>query len=161
MANIKCKHCGAPIDSFARTCEYCGMRVGSTGNSTQDFVNGAFDAVNKATKKVDNVISNDVGQDKIYGVLAYLGLLWFIPFFLRKDSKFVKFHLNQGLILLICNLATSLVASVFKKIGLDFVGYVSLLNLVWFAFAILGVVHAAQGNGETELPIIGQFRILK
>lgn len=161
MANIKCNHCGALISSFSRTCEYCGMSVGSTGNSTQDFVNGAFDTVNHATKKVDNMMKDDVSQDKIYGVLSYIGLLWLIPFFLRKDSRFVRFHLNQGLILIICNIATSLIATVCKKIGLDFMGYVSLLNLVWFVFAILGIIHAAQGNDEAELPIIGQFRILK
>jgi len=161
MANIKCKHCGAAIDSFARSCEYCGMRVETSGNSAQDFVNGAFDSVNKATKKVDKVMSDDAGQDKIYGVLAYLGLLWFVPFFLRKDSQFVRFHLNQGLILLICNVATSLIVQICSSLGLEFMSFLSILNLVWFAFAILGIVHAVQGNDETELPIVGQFRILK
>lgn len=161
MANVNCKYCGASIDLLSRECPYCGMKAESTGNSTQDFVSGALYTVNQATKKVDKAMSDDAGQDKIYGVLAYLGILWLVPFFLRRESRFVKFHLNQGLVLLICNIATYILSNVILKIGLEIGGYLSLLSLVWFAFAIIGIIHVVQGNEETELPVIGQFRILK
>lgn len=161
MANVKCKYCGAAIDSFSTSCAYCGMKVESTGNSTQDFINGALNSFSQATKKIDNAMSNKAQEDKVYGVLAYLGFLWFVPFFLRRDSKFVLFHLNQGLVLFICSVATSLLSFILSAARLPFGGLISLLNVVWFIFVILGIVHAAQGDDKTELPIIGQFKILK
>lgn len=161
MADIKCKHCGAAIDAFSRECPYCGMAVtGTTGNSAQDFINKTARTVNDATKRVDQVMGDEAGQNKVYGVLCYLGILWVISFFLRREVKFVRFHLNQGLVLMICNVATSLITSILSSANVPFAEGLGILNLVWFIFEIMGIVHAIKGE-EKELPIIGQFKIMK
>lgn len=161
MASVKCNHCGAQISAYATECEYCGMAVKrqGTGNSTQDFVNGFIGGVNNATKKVDQAMNDDASQNKVFGVLCYLGFFWLIPFFVKRDSNYVKFHLNQGLILIICDIGTSLVSTILTKVGLNFGGYISILNIVWFVFTIMGIVHAVKEE-EIELPVIGQFKIL-
>ena len=160
MGKVICKHCGASINSYARECEYCGMAVQSQGSgSTQDFVNDVLGQVNSATKKFDEAMANDVSQDKVFGVLAYLGFLWLIPFFMRRDKQFVRFHLNQALILLICQAIIYVLTFVSKAISFNIGGYISILNFALGILSIVGIVHAIKGE-EKELPLIGQFRII-
>ena len=42
----------------------------------------------------------DVQANKVMAILAYFGLLVFVPLFAAKESRFARFHTNQGLILL-------------------------------------------------------------
>lgn len=104
-------------------------------------------------------------NDKLYGVLSYIGILWLVPLIAgaTKTSEFARFHTNQGLILFIFEIAVSIVAGVLKAI--PFIGV--LLSIVFAAadvfllvLAIIGIVSVC--NGETKpLPIIGQFTIIK
>ena len=94
----------------------------------------------------------DVKGNKVMAVLAYLGILVLIPLFLAKDSKYARFHTNQGLILLIC----SIVIFVASKI----VSFLAILDLVVFVYAIIGIVNAVKGRMK-ELPYIGKFRIIQ
>ena len=43
----------------------------------------------------------DIQNNKAMGILSYIGLLVLIPIFAAKDSKFARFHANQGLVLVI------------------------------------------------------------
>ena len=43
----------------------------------------------------------DFEKNKIFAILAYLGILVLIPILAAKDSPFAKYHANQGLVLLI------------------------------------------------------------
>lgn len=109
----------------------------------------------------------DVEKNKLMAVLSYLGILVVIPIIVAPDSKFVRYHANQGLLLLV----TSAVYGVITRILTLVVGWIpvvgaiilmlfSLIGLVIFVFAILGIINAIQGNAK-ELPIIGSYRILK
>ena len=86
-------------------------------------------------------------------VLAYLGILVLIPLLVTpaKDSPFVRFHVNQGLLLFIAGVISS---------ALSVVCIGAILGLVCFVFMILGIVNACQGRA-VELPLIGKFRLLK
>ncbi len=110
----------------------------------------------------------DINNNKIMAVLAYLGILVLIPIFAAKDSKFARFHSNQGLVLLICDIVVSIVLGIVTAI-IAFIPYVGpiLSGIIWavipivlLVFAILGIVNAVQGKAK-ELPIIGKFKILK
>lgn len=109
----------------------------------------------------------DVEKNKLMAVLAYLGILVVIPIIVEPNSKFVRHHANQGLMLLI----TSVVYSVAMKILAVLLGWVpiigsiilslaSLIGIVLLVFMVLGIINAVQGNAK-ELPIIGSYRILK
>ena len=114
-------------------------------------------------------MSEDTQNDKLMGVLAYLGILVLIPIFAAKDSKFARFHANQGLILCIIAVAWGILISIISGIlifSLAF-GIVAILNilsgLVWIGvlvLIILGIVNVCNGQ-EKELPIIGKYKILK
>ena len=106
---------------------------------------------------------NDIQQNKAMGILAYLSWLVLIPLFAAKESKFARFHCNQGLVLAIAEIAIWVVCSILGRIpfiGWLFVVIEGLLGVVFLVFAILGIINAAKGQAK-ELPIIGKFRILK
>lgn len=110
----------------------------------------------------------DVQENKVISILCYFGILLLIPYLVKKDSEYVKFHSNQGLILLIVNIALSIVSAVIGAI-LGLIPYIGgilsgliggVISLACFALMIIGIVNAVTGKMK-ELPIIGGYRILK
>ena len=108
----------------------------------------------------------DIDQNKIMGILSYFGILVLIPIFAAKESPFARFHANQGLVLLVTGIlvgmATSLVGMLFGLIHIDVLWNIVswLIRVAMFALMILGIVNAASGKAK-ELPLVGNFRILK
>lgn len=111
----------------------------------------------------------DIKNGKWMSVIAYLGLFWLIPFFLKRDNPYVRFHLNQGLPLLIISLVVNIVGEIvcalLTAILLSFVAslvglLVDLIQIVIFVFMIIGIINVIHDRAK-ELPIIGFIRILK
>lgn len=105
----------------------------------------------------------DIEKNKVMAILAYLSWLVLVPIFCANNSKFARFHINQGLLLAIAETAFLVVfgiLSVIPLLGWIFAVIESLLGLVFLVFAVLGIVNAASGKAK-ELPVIGKFRILK
>lgn len=164
-----CNKCGRQLIGNEQFCAGCGAPVQNTAqqtNSTQDFVDSVKNLNNTAdyTAEYDPM---DVEQNKIMAVLAYLGLLVLVPILAAPNSRFAKFHANQGLLLTIASFAfgmvTGIITAIFMWIpvlGAIVIAAVSLLSLVFLAASIIGIVNAVQGRAK-ELPIIGKFRILK
>jgi len=101
--------------------------------------------------------SKDAEDNKVYAVLAYIGILVLVPLLAAKESKFAQYHANQGLILLIAGLIVGFASSL-PIIGWFLIGPIGSLALL--ALAIIGIVNAV--NGEMKpLPLIGNFTILK
>lgn len=111
--------------------------------------------------------TQDINDNKLMAILAYIGILVLIPLFAAKKSKFARFHTNQGLVFFLANLALGLVYNIIVQIlgGIPVIsilvvalGY--LVSLVLFVVMIIGIVNAVQGRAK-ELPVIGKIRILK
>ena len=139
-----CKKCGAQVENGAQNCPACGAAM----NEPEVVVTN------------NNVDANDAEQNKVMGILAYIGILWLVPLLAAKGSPFARFHANQGLGLFICEVAIEIVGVI-----LCFIPYVggllcSLISLAPIPFIVLGIIAAAKGQ-KKELPIIGQFKILK
>lgn len=86
-------------------------------------------------------------NDKLFGVLSYLGILWLVGLLAGK-THFTKFHANQGFVLW---LATIILAVI------PFLGWA--LEVATLVFMILGIVNVVNGE-EKELPVIGKIHIL-
>lgn len=86
----------------------------------------------------------------LMGVLSYLGILIIIPFLMAKDDPFVKFHIKQGLLLVIVEIAVWVIGSSMWQMWT----LLSLVNLATIIFSIIGIVNVVQGN-QKELPLIG------
>lgn len=102
---------------------------------------------------------NDIAQNKAMGILAYLGILVLIPIFAAPQSRFARFHANQGLILDIAAMVISILAGVLTSIVPPLGILLTLIDLPIIALLILGIVNAASGKAK-ELPLIGKIRIL-
>ncbi|MDZ7786291.1 MAG: hypothetical protein U5L95_04185 [Candidatus Saccharibacteria bacterium] len=99
--------------------------------------------------------SNDEQTVKIMSVLAYFGILFFLPLVVTPDSKFGKFHANQGLLLLLLGIVSQ-VLWLIPIIGWILIPFVSLATLVFF---IMGIVNALNGKMK-RLPIIGGYDLI-
>ncbi len=154
-----CPNCGEKLKEGAKFCPKCGSEI-KTGKPAN---------------------SSSKGNDKLMAVLSYLGFLALIPFFVRKDDKFIMFHAKQGLNLLIMEAIYSVVSVILTSVirvkhsfgsfyGYD-LGYhyatpgwlYAILYIVSTGFlvlSIIGIVNAANGK-EKELPIINKIKFIK
>jgi uncharacterized membrane protein len=111
------------------------------------------------------VDSEDVSKNRVFGILSYIGILWLVGLIAASDSKYAKFHANQGLVLFLGEIALNVVMTIltviFSKLHLGFLfaGLQSLVNLVPVAYMVFGIVFAAKGQAR-ELPFIGKFHLL-
>lgn len=173
-----CKNCGSNVNDDIKFCPNCGTEVAAQAQAQQpqdqaqpqqsktDFTDKVAQLNNTAdtTAEFD---ANDIASNKVMAVISYIGILCLVPIFAAKESKFARYHANQGLVLLICNLAYSIAStiidSVFTAISyrLGFVGTIlDLVSIVFFVLTIIGIINAANGKAK-ELPVIGKYKILK
>ena len=96
------------------------------------------------------------GDNKIFNVLSYVGILWLIGLLAKPNEQDVRFHVNQGILLTIAGFAAGIVA-IIPVLGWIAAGVV---GIAVFVFAIMGIVNAVKGE-QKELPLIGKFKILK
>lgn len=99
----------------------------------------------------------NIEEVKVMAALAYV--LFFIPLLTHPNSRFGKFHANQGLLLLIFALGGQLVGWMLSIVLIGFL----ILPIVYIAslvFFIMGLINAL--NKEMKrLPLIGQFDLIK
>lgn len=134
---------------------YGGILMADLNEKINEFTN-----TENTTSQFD---SSDINNNKIMAILAYISWLVLIPLLFAKDSKFARFHVNQGLVLAISEILVGLILGVLD--GIPLIGWIfsiagSLLGIVCFIFSILGIINALNGQAK-ELPIIGKFRILQ
>ncbi len=183
-----CGKCGTKVDEGLKFCPGCGNameeqaqqvapeQANESGNGFVDKVKG----LNNTADETASIDAQDISDNKGITVLSYLGPLVFIPMFARKNSKFARFHANQGLVLLIADVAYSVVQAILLAIlraifpwnwsygylggrGFVYDALSTILGLAWIVFGILvviGIINVVKGKAKA-LPIIGKFKILK
>ena len=113
----------------------------------------------KATIEVGD--PQDIQENKLMAILAYL--LFFLPFIVCPQSRFARYHANQGFILFIITCGVYIITRIFAII--PFLGFIFLLvrwilSFAMLVFMIIGMITA--GNGQMKpLPFIGGINILK
>lgn len=86
-------------------------------------------------------------------ILAYLGILIIIPFLTEaKNDPYVKFHLRQGITLII-SFVVAMVIGYIPVLGWILAPLLMLFNCIMI---IIGVINAATGK-QKELPLIGHY----
>ncbi len=177
-----CTQCGTPVEEATVveemhvTEEHAEQRTEESAASTNAAANAAGQALVKITDTSDTsaeYTEEEKQNGKVMGILSYLGFLVLIPIFAEKDNRFVRFHANQGLVLLGLEIIYNIVVKVITKIlyrilwpwPLSMIATVisavlGTLGLVFLVWMILGIVNVCNGKAK-ELPIIGGIRILK
>ncbi len=172
-----CIKCGTELADDVKFCPACGQPSEvKTVNADQSDKKAEYqkkieDAVvgfvntNDVTDEFD---SADISNNKALSILSYINILFIIPLIAAPQSKFAKFHANQGLILFLFEVVISCVGGIVSSIafmvweflGTLVAGVLSIVGIVTFIFMIIGIINAAQGKAK-ELPIIGGFRFIK
>ena len=84
-------------------------------------------------------------NQKLMSVLAYLGLLIIIPFLVAKDDAVVKFHIKQGLVLIVIELTAYVIGMMLWQLW----PLLQLVNLATLVLAIIGVVNVVNNRACT------------
>ena len=170
-----CSKCGAKLEDGSKFCKSCGEPLKM---STEDKVSAAAADFTEKVSKINDTEDTtsefdqkDISDNKVFAILAYLSWLVLIPIFAAKDSKFARFHANQGLVLCIVEtiwwIISAIVGGILGVLLWRVFAVVWLINLIFrlvdvlfLVFAIIGIINAAQGKAKV-LPIIGKIKILK
>lgn len=123
----------------------------------------------------------DAEKNRLQGIIAYIPFLFVVPLLVAPQSKFSKFHANQGLLLSIVSVALwIIIQKIINGIIVRTVYSSSLTNIfsvatrgsfvatlvsivVWGIISILALIGVIGANkGECKpLPIIGKYKLLK
>ena len=174
-----CSKCGNQVADGSKFCDKCGASVNgtnpkNTNNTSKNISDSVGDlgakiaGFNNTSDYTSEYDQADIVANKVFAVLSYLGILVLVPILEAPNSKFARFHANQGLILLIANVAINIVLSILRTIsvviaeplGMIFSVIIGLVSILILIVTIIGIVNAAQGKAK-ELPLIGKIRILK
>lgn len=144
-----CKNCGAQVDENVKFCANCGYAVGgdnstaSTAARNTDFT-AEYDAV-------------DIYETKYLSLFCYLGILFMVFALVAKPhSNFIRFHANQGLLLMVLSFACGIVCII------PILGWIAgaVGGIFTFVCMIIGIVNCCKGTAK-ELPVIGRVRIFR
>jgi Protein of unknown function (DUF1113). len=170
-----CEKCGAEVADGIKMCATCGAETKT------EAVADKFVGINNTADTTADFDASDIASNKLFAVLSYFGLLFLVPLFAAPNSKFAKFHANQGIILCIVTVAWTIVSMILGFVlalifpiqrytwsytadrGVIYTIVSVILNLIWIipaVLVVLGIYNAATGKAK-ELPIIGKFKILK
>ena len=156
----KCNHCGAMYEDIYNNCPACG----SPSNAAPQNEYAQNEAYNEAAER------RDVSENRVYGILAYIGILWIVGLIAAPKSPFTRFHVNQGIWISICQAAVGIVLGTVS-------GILNLISRGWavfitapitlgayaaiITFVIMGIVAASSGK-KRELYLISSLpKILK
>ena len=166
-----CTNCGTKIDDNAKFCPGCGQAVEAPATEQikteateqpkaeqeqgqQNDLSAKVANLNNTKDTTDQFDKDDIEKNKAMGLLAYI--LFFIPLLAAKDSHFARYHANQGLVLFLCGLISSVLWII------PILGWIiaPILSIVITVLSVIGIINALNGKAK-ELPIIGKFKILK
>lgn len=99
-------------------------------------------------------------------ILSYLGPLCLVPLLTGEKDGFVKFHVKQGLVLLICEVIIWVIFNLilgsltWSWYNWGTWGMISMIQNVAYLFigilSVVGILNVVNGR-QKELPIVGKF----
>ena len=171
---MKCPKCGYETITKVNFCPSCGYDLSKPYE--EEVIEASFEEKEEVKEDTiekekvndtsydysDNMYDmKDIEENKVFALFSYLGFLFIIPLIARPNSKYCKFHVNQGIILCIVNAIVGALSSALLNIELITITYIiSALDLIMLAYTVYGIYNAVTGNAK-ELPLIGKYRILK
>lgn len=111
----------------------------------------------------------DIYGSRRFAWLSYFGIWLLVPLLVRRENLFVRYHVNQGIVLLLFSLiagigfavVTGLLNLIKQGMG-DF--FLLPLLMIYYIFymccVVLGVVRVIRGQAK-PLPLIGGIQVLK
>jgi uncharacterized membrane protein len=132
--------------------------------------------IEEAEVAEEDLVDPDVEQNKGVAVLAYI--LFLIPLVAAPNSKFARYHANQGLLSFILLIVVCMAVAILQGgkmlavwglhripvLDLFFACGLSVLQpallMGWLALMIVGIINAANGL-KKPLPVVGHWTLIK
>lgn len=181
-----CRNCGAYVPDWTENCPACDTPVRQTAQPKKEKKQqktaratsggaqarreepryerreephrngGTYTYDSRRRNKYAESYDADVRENQSLGYLCYLGPLLMIPLLLKPKSRFLRYHCNQGLLLLIAAVLVGICD------GLPGIGWLigiagSIATVIWL---IQGMMNVNKGV-RRPLPLIGDITILK
>jgi uncharacterized membrane protein len=162
-----CDSCGTQVQEWRKTCssyiywaQFQSPPIGKHGKQvdTELTINIPIDA--------EIISTGDIEKNKDIACSAYILIV--LPLLAAPDSRYVRFHVNQSMILLIAFSGAAIILDCMIHFQLltstpQILAASAIFSILWLLISILGitgVINAHKGRVK-ELPIIGRFRIVK
>ena len=135
---LVCRKCGLELSKEAKFCQRCGTPKKARLNESLE------------------ISQEDIDENKNIAILCYFGLFMLIPYLTRPNSNFIKYHSNQGVLILIATILSSVVM-IIPILGwiLGIVGYIFIT-----VFFFIGIKNVLKGEIK-PLPLIGKYILIK
>lgn len=99
--------------------------------------------------------TQDIQTNKVWAALSYVGILFILPLLVNGgQSRYAKYHANQGFILFLANIVVGIASAILGKIPVLGAALSALLSLASLALMIIGIINAENGKAK-QLPLIG------
>lgn len=104
-------------------------------------------------------------EDRVFAALSYVSILFLVPLILRRDSRYIYFHVRQGIALFVVEILGWIVISVLGSLltvvapfgAWVYLGFLStLLGWVFVIISVVGIYYAWIGV-EWEMPVLGKY----
>lgn len=155
-----CSKCGAILKKSQYLCPNCGENI---NNDIPTELSYEYSNCNNTL----GVPKYKTQKDRIIIALCYIGFLIIVPILVCKYTPYVKFHINQGLSLIISEIIYCIIYYIVYAIVMTIsqwlypvvavLGIAGILFIIFSLFGIAGVIK----DEKRELPLVGGFRILK
>ena len=157
--------------------------IDANGNSVYETNNQGPDMADKTIKAVEEFMNTadhkdeydpqEIKQHRAFAVFSYIPItcLIFLIMGKHKQSNYMKFHLNQGLVITIIIATVSIITLILELIFTtdsmlknNTPVWVSFLSFFLYSICLImmlyGIANTAS-NSSKEIPIIGQIQLLK
>lgn len=156
---MHCPKCNFEVNKKDKYCPYCGHLLKDDEPIEAEVFNETKEEVNNQTFSEDYT-KEDIEKNKVLALFSYISFLFIIPLIACPNSKYAKYHINQGIILCITNAICSILVSAFIALPAVYAPLEIVINLLLTGLMIYGIYNAATGKTK-PLPIIGKFNIYK
>lgn len=145
-----CPRCGKEINDNSKYCSECGERIEEVKVEVEPEIMD------------DEYTKEDIENNKVLSLFSYISFLFIIPLIACSNSKYAKFHVNQGIMLCITNVVFEAILKALKVLELSFAYDIAdaVVNIGLTVFMVIGIVNAVTGKAK-KLPVIGNFTIIK
>ena len=140
-----CQKCGTQIPEGDHYCPVCGEPAGFAPKTPSVSDHSAM------------FTAEDSSRTRLLSALCYLNFIFIIiALLLEPDSKFLRYHINQSIVLYIFTMIAALTAIV------PFIGWITATvgSIMAIVFTVMGIIRAMNGEAK-DLPIVGKYSVVK